>query len=178
VGLRYFNVFGPRQDPNGPYSAVIPRWISTLIRNEPIHINGDGKTSRDFCYIANVVQANLLAATVARPEAINEIYNIAVGARTNLNQLFSLLRKKLVPWFPHLKRCRPVYEAFRPGDIKHSEADISKAQRLLGFQPTHTVDRGLSEALEWYRQQATRRPDPVRRPVPRRRRVPLLAPAA
>lgn len=169
VGLRYFNVFGPRQDPNGPYAAVIPKWILALIRNEPVHINGDGKTSRDFCYIANVVQANLLAATVEKVEAINEIYNVAVCARTSLNQLFGLLREKLLPWCPHLKRCRPVYQDFRPGDVRHSEADISKAMRLLGYRSTHTVDQGLSEALEWYRRNL--RPMPVRDGrAPRRRR--------
>lgn len=175
VGLRYFNVFGPRQDPHGPYAAVIPRWIAALIRNEPVPIHGDGKTSRDFCYVANVVQANLLAATVETPDAINQIYNVAVGARTSLNQLFDMMRKKLLPAFPHLKRCHPVYQAFRPGDVRHSEADISKAARLLGYQPTHTVAQGLSEALEWYRQQVVSLPDPVQR---RGRRAPLLASAA
>jgi UDP-N-acetylglucosamine 4-epimerase len=155
LGLRYFNVFGPRQDPNGPYAAVIPKWISAMIQNEPIHVNGDGETSRDFCYVANVVQANLLAATVENADAMNQVYNIAVTARTTLNQLFDLLRGNLLPWFPHLKRCRPVYQAFRPGDVRHSEGDISKAKRLLGYQPTHTVEQGISEALEWYRQQVS-----------------------
>lgn len=178
VGLRYFNVFGPRQDPDGPYAAVIPKWIAGMIGKEPIHIYGDGETSRDFCYVANVVQANLLAATVKSPEAVNEVYNVAVRSRTSLNQLFGLLRDGLLPHYPHLKRCRPVYQAFRPGDVRHSEADISKAQRLLGYQPTHTVEQGLSEALEWYRQQVTPMPVPVRRPVQRRRRrAPLLVPA-
>jgi UDP-N-acetylglucosamine 4-epimerase len=152
LGLRYFNVFGPRQDPNGAYAAVIPKWIAAMIRNEPIHINGDGETTRDFCHVANVVQANLLAATVQKPEAINEIYNVAVCARTSLNQLFGLLRGNLLPDYPHLKDCRPVYCDFRPGDVRHSEADISKAERLLGYQPSHTVQQGLSEALDWYRQ--------------------------
>ena len=152
LGLRYFNVFGPRQDPNGSYAAVIPKWIAAMIRNEPIQINGDGETTRDFCYVANVVQANLLAATVQKPEAINEIYNVAVCARTSLNQLFGLLRGNLLPDYPHLKDCRPVYCDFRPGDVRHSEADISKAERLLGYQPSHTVQQGLSEALDWYRQ--------------------------
>jgi UDP-N-acetylglucosamine 4-epimerase len=164
VGLRYFNVFGPRQDPNGAYAAVIPKWIAALINNEPVHINGDGKTSRDFCYVANVVQANLLAATVEKSGAINEIYNVAVCARTSLNELYRLLREKLLPWFPHLKNCRPLYQAFRPGDVRHSEADISKAERLLSYQPTHSVEQGLDEALEWYRQQVTpKKPDSIRR---------------
>lgn len=152
IGLRYFNVFGPRQDPNGAYAAVIPKWIAAMMRNEPIHINGDGETTRDFCYVANVVQANLLAATVQKPEAINEIYNVAVCARTSLNQLFGLLRGKLLPDYPHLKDCSPVYCDFRPGDVRHSEADISKAERFLGYKPSHTVQQGLSEALDWYRQ--------------------------
>ncbi|MGD0614925.1 MAG: SDR family oxidoreductase [Verrucomicrobiota bacterium] len=152
VGLRYFNVFGPRQDPDGPYAAVIPKWIGAMIRNEPIHINGDGETSRDFCYVANVVQANLLAATVEKTEAVNEIYNVAVCARTTLNELYGFLREKLLPWYPHLRDCRPVYQDFRPGDVRYSEADISKAVRLLGYEPSHTLEQGLSEALDWYRQ--------------------------
>lgn len=151
VGLRYFNVFGPRQDPEGAYAAVIPRWIAAMIKNQPTHINGDGETSRDFCYIANVVQANLLAATARSPEAINQVYNIALGARTTLNELFEMLRLGLQPYCPHLKSYRPVYQDFRAGDVRHSQADIGKAERLLRFQPTHTVEQGLNEALEWYR---------------------------
>ena len=152
IGLRYFNVFGPRQDPNGPYAAVIPKWIAAMIRNESIGINGDGQTSRDFCYVANVVQANLLAATLQKPQAINQVYNIALSARTSLNELFSLLRDNLLPWYPHLKTCRPVYRGFRPGDVRHSEANISKAMRLIRYKPSHTVEQGLAEALDWYRQ--------------------------
>jgi len=152
VGLRYFNVFGPRQDPEGPYAAVIPKWIAALIKSEPIFINGDGETSRDFCYVANVVQANLLAATVDKPDAVNQVYNVAVHARTSLNELFTLLRNNLQPHYPQLQDCRPVYRDFRPGDVRHSEADIAKAQRLLGYQPSHTLEQGLSEALDWYRQ--------------------------
>jgi UDP-N-acetylglucosamine 4-epimerase len=152
IGLRYFNVFGPRQDPNGSYAAVIPKWIAAMIRNEPICINGDGQTSRDFCYVTNVVQANLLAATVQRPQAVNQVYNVARDARISLNKLASLLRDKLLPWYPHLKTCRPVYRDFRPGDVRHSEANISKAMRLLGYKPSHTVEQGLGEALDWYRQ--------------------------
>jgi UDP-N-acetylglucosamine 4-epimerase len=152
VGLRYFNVFGPRQDPNGPYAAVIPKWIAAMMKNEPVQIHGDGETTRDFCYVANVVQANLLAATVQKSEAINETYNVAVCARTSLNQLFGLLRENLLPDYSHLKDSSPVHGDFRPGDVRHSEADISKAERSLGYQPTHTVQQGLSEALDWYRQ--------------------------
>jgi UDP-N-acetylglucosamine 4-epimerase len=123
-----------------------------MIKNEPIFINGDGETSRDFCYVANVVQANLLAATVEQPEAVNQVYNVAVQARTSLNRLFALLRDSLRPHYPHLQDCRPVRCDFRPGDVRHSEADISKAERLLGYRPSHTLDQGLSEALDWYRQ--------------------------
>ena len=152
VGLRYFNVFGPRQDPNGPYAAVIPKWIAALMQNQPIRIHGDGETSRDFCYVANVVQANFLAAAVQKPEAINEIYNVAVCARTSLNQLFGWLREGLLPDYPRLQDCQPIHGDFRAGDVRHSEADISKATRLLGYQPSHTVQQGLAEALAWYRQ--------------------------
>ncbi len=150
IGLRYFNVFGPRQNPDGAYAAVVPRWIAAMIDGQPVHINGDGQTSRDFCYVANVVQANLLAATVQRAGAINEIYNVAAHARTSLNELFSLIRDQLLPRHPHLKACRPVYRDFSPGDVRHSFADISKAKRLLGYRPTHSVAEGLAEALDWY----------------------------
>ncbi|MEY2429373.1 MAG: UDP-N-acetylglucosamine/UDP-N-acetylgalactosamine 4-epimerase [Verrucomicrobiota bacterium] len=155
IGLRYFNVFGPRQDPDGPYAAVIPKWIAAMIKNEPVQIHGDGETTRDFCYVANVVQANLLAAAVQRQDAINETYNIALHDRTSLNELFGVLRDKLLPFHPDLERCRPVYSDFRPGDVRHSEADISKAQRLLGYKPSHTVAEGLAEALDWYQQHPT-----------------------
>jgi UDP-N-acetylglucosamine 4-epimerase len=152
IGLRYFNVFGPRQDPNGPYAAVIPKWVAAMIQNQAIHINGDGETSRDFCYVGNVVQANLLAATVEKPEAINEVYNVAVCARTTLNELYAILKRKLVAWYPHLRNSRPIYQDFRAGDVRHSEADISKAERLLGYKPSHSLEQGLVEALDWYRQ--------------------------
>jgi UDP-N-acetylglucosamine 4-epimerase len=152
VGLRYFNVFGPRQDPEGHYAAVIPKWIATIIKNAPIFINGDGETSRDFCYVANVVQANLLAATVTNPEAVNEVYNVAVHARTSLNQLLALMCANLQGHYLHVRDCRPVYRDFRSGDVRHSDADISKAQRFLGYQPSHTVEQGLSEAVDWYKQ--------------------------
>jgi UDP-N-acetylglucosamine/UDP-N-acetylgalactosamine 4-epimerase len=172
IGLRYFNVFGPRQDPKGPYAAVIPKWIAAMIRKEPICINGDGQTSRDFCYVANVVQANLLAATVQAPKAINQVYNVALSARTSLNELFSLLQDKLLPWYPHLKTCRPVYQDFRPGDVRHSEASISKAKRLLGYKPSHTVAQGLAEALVWYQQHLAL--SPSRRPTARKPNKPLI----
>jgi UDP-N-acetylglucosamine 4-epimerase len=150
IGLRYFNIFGARQDPNGPYAAVIPKWIAAMIHNEPVYINGDGETSRDFCYVANAVQANLLAATASDPAAVNQVYNIAVGQRTSLNELFENLRARLAPRFPHLAAAKPTYRDFRAGDVRHSLADISKANRLLGYEPTHRVRDGLAEAMEWY----------------------------
>jgi UDP-N-acetylglucosamine 4-epimerase len=150
IGLRYFNVFGPRQDPDGPYAAVIPKWIGAMMHNEPVHINGDGETSRDFCYVANAVQANLFAATTENIEAINQVYNVAVGERTTLNQLFEMLRQRLLPQFPHLREFKPLYREFRAGDVRHSHADISKARKLLGYEPTHRIDNGLDDALQWY----------------------------
>jgi UDP-N-acetylglucosamine 4-epimerase len=149
VGLRYFNVFGKRQDPNGVYAAVIPKWAASLLQGEQILINGDGETSRDFCYVDNAVQANILAAT-AQDEATNQVYNVAVGERTTLNQLFALIRDKLAPRFPELMGAQPGYREFRTGDVRHSQADISKAQRLLGYQPTHRIGDGIVEAMEWY----------------------------
>jgi len=151
IGLRYFNVFGPRQDPDGPYAAVIPKWISALIRNQPVYINGDGETSRDFCYIENVVQANLLAATAPLSDPVNHVFNVALNSRTNLNQLYALLRERLLPDYPHLNASQPVYREFRAGDVRHSDADISKVRQLLGYQPTHTIAQGLDQALGWYR---------------------------
>jgi UDP-N-acetylglucosamine/UDP-N-acetylgalactosamine 4-epimerase len=150
IGLRYFNIFGARQDPNGPYAAVIPKWIAAMIHNEPVHVNGDGETSRDFCYVANAVQANLLAATTTDPAAVNQVYNVAVGQRTSLNELFESLRAMLAPRFEHLASFKPVYRDFRAGDVRHSLADISKAGRSLGYSPTHVIGDGLSEAMEWY----------------------------
>jgi len=150
VGLRYFNVFGPRQDPNGAYAAVIPKWITAMIRQEPVLVNGDGKTSRDFCYVSNVVQANLVAATSTRRGAVNQAYNIAVGERTSLNELLQLLHDRLLPRYPHLKNFKPVYRDFRAGDVRHTLADISKARRLLGYRPDYSFARGLDEALNWY----------------------------
>lgn len=150
VGLRYFNVFGPRQDPNGPYAAVIPRWIDAMIKNEPVFINGDGSTSRDFCYVANVVQANLLAANTGDAKAVNKTYNIAVGSETSLSNLFELLRERLGQRFPHVNQLRPQHRPFQAGDVRHSRADITKARLLLGYAPSHKVEQGLNEALDWY----------------------------
>jgi len=150
IGLRYFNVFGPRQDPEGAYAAVIPCWIRALIKGETVHINGSGETSRDFCFVENVIQMNLLAATTAEVAAVNQVFNTALNARTSLNELFSMLHGRLLPHFPHLQGSKPVYREFRKGDVLHSQADISKAVRLLGFEPSHTIDAGLDAALSWY----------------------------
>jgi UDP-N-acetylglucosamine 4-epimerase len=150
IGLRYFNVFGPRQDPNGTYAAVIPRWIASMIRGEPVFINGDGETARDFCYIDNAVRANLLAATVDDAAAVNQVYNVAVNAKTTLNELFELIRSLLEPRYPHLRDLRPAYREFRSGDVRFSQADIGKAQQLLGYRPARRVGEGLARAIDWY----------------------------
>jgi UDP-N-acetylglucosamine/UDP-N-acetylgalactosamine 4-epimerase len=150
VGLRYFNVFGPRQDPNGAYAAVIPKWVAGMLQGEPCAINGDGETSRDFCYIANVVQANLRAGTVAPGEATRQVYNVAVGDRTTLNQLHEALRSGIRKLRPDLTIADPAYRDFRAGDVRHSLADVGKARRLLGYQPTHDVSQGMAEAVAWY----------------------------
>jgi len=155
IGLRYFNVFGPRQDPNGAYAAVIPKWIAGMIKGEPVYINGDGETSRDFCFIENVRQMNLLAATSENPEAVNQIYNVAVGDRTTLNQLYEQLSLNLLPSYPHLQGVKPIYRDFRGGDVRHSLADISKAVTRLGYQPTHRIGDGLEVAMQWYVQHLT-----------------------
>jgi UDP-N-acetylglucosamine 4-epimerase len=150
VGLRYFNVFGPRQDPEGAYAAVIPCWAAAMIRGEEVRVNGTGETSRDFCYVANVVQANLLAATTTRDDALGEAYNIACGSRTTLLELFEALRCRLTARQPRLADARPVHGPFRAGDVMHSLADIGKARNLLGYEPSHTLAQGLDEALDWY----------------------------
>jgi UDP-N-acetylglucosamine 4-epimerase len=150
IGLRYFNVFGPRQDPDGPYAAVIPQWFSAMINNARLNINGDGDSSRDFCFIDNVVQANLLASQCSDPQAVNQVYNVAVNARTSLNELFDLMRALLTARFSHLAGYRPHFTPFRAGDVRHSQADISKAARLLGYQPSHRLEDGLRASLDWY----------------------------
>jgi UDP-N-acetylglucosamine 4-epimerase len=149
VGLRYFNVFGPRQDPNGAYAAVIPQWIAALIRGAELRINGDGETSRDFCYVSNVVQANLLAAT-APAEAANQVYNVALGDRTTLNQLYGMMRAELQGRFPHVAEHAPTYTDFRAGDVRHSQADITRAAAQLGYAPTYRIADGLKQAMDWY----------------------------
>jgi UDP-N-acetylglucosamine 4-epimerase len=154
MGLRYFNVFGPRQDPNGPYAAVVPLWFAGLLRGTEVAINGDGETSRDFCFVENVVQANLLAATTTDPEAPGQAYNIAVGDRTTLNELFRLIRERVARFEPAAASREPVYREFRPGDVRHSLADIEKARTRLGYRPTYTVGAGLDCAAAWYAENA------------------------
>jgi len=150
IGLRYFNIFGKRQDPNGAYAAVIPKWIAAMIAHQPVYINGDGETSRDFCYIANTIQANLLAATTENPDATNQVYNVAVGDRTTLNELCAFLAQHLAERYPQLRDFKPQHRDFRAGDVRHSLADIGKAQRLLGYAPSHRIDAGLRESMAWY----------------------------
>ena len=150
VGLRYFNVFGRRQDPDGAYAAVIPRFVRSLLRHESPVINGDGSYSRDFTYIDNVVDANLLAMAAEEPEAVNTVYNVAFGERTTLNELFLYLRENLAKFDPAVAGIEPLYGPVRAGDIPHSLADIGKARRLLGYKPEISVKRGLELAAEWY----------------------------
>jgi UDP-N-acetylglucosamine 4-epimerase len=179
IGLRYFNVFGPRQDPDGAYAAVIPKWTAALLKGEPVYINGDGETSRDFCYVANAVQANILAATagdrhyekrsdaaiqpsivIPREEllsSLNQVYNIAVGDRTTLNNLFYLLRDNLarqpvitIEARQSISAQEPQYREFRIGDVRHSQADVKKAQQLLGYAPTNSLSSGIERSMPWF----------------------------
>jgi UDP-N-acetylglucosamine/UDP-N-acetylgalactosamine 4-epimerase len=150
IGLRYFNVFGPRQHPEGAYASVIPAWIGALLRHQPAYINGDGKAARDFCYVDNIVQANLLAASTEDPAALNQPYNIAVGEQTALTELFEMIRGLLAPRYPHLRTVRPVHREERRGDVKFSKADIGKAARLLGYQPRFRIVEGLQHTIDWY----------------------------
>jgi UDP-N-acetylglucosamine/UDP-N-acetyl-alpha-D-glucosaminouronate 4-epimerase len=153
IGLRYFNVFGPRQDPNGAYAAVIPRWFADMSAGMAVYVNGDGETSRDFCYISNAVQANLLAALANRAEAIGQVYNVAVGDRTTLNELYRQIRALVLAENPSLGKPEPSYREFRSGDVRHSQACIDKARELLGYHPTHNVAQGLAETAEWFKRQ-------------------------
>ncbi|NLU13186.1 MAG: Vi polysaccharide biosynthesis UDP-N-acetylglucosaminuronic acid C-4 epimerase TviC [Gammaproteobacteria bacterium] len=149
IGLRYFNVFGKRQDPNGAYAAVIPKWTAAMIQNDDVYINGDGDTSRDFCFIENAVQANLLAATTQNAEAKNQVYNVAVGDRTTLNDLFNAIQSALTEnGVIYAKQA--VYRDFRPGDVRHSQADIGKAETLLGYAPEYRIMEGIAKAMPWY----------------------------
>ena len=152
IGLRYFNVFGKRQDPSGAYAAVIPVWFRSLIQGTPAYINGDGETSRDFCYIENCVQANLLAAVTEHREALNQVYNVAFGAKTTLNELFVHIQNRVASHYPQAATVTPIHRDFRKGDVRHSLADIGKIKRLLGYAPAYSVTQGLDEAAQWYRE--------------------------
>lgn len=152
IGLRYFNVFGKRQDPDGAYAAVIPKWIAAMIAGDDVFINGDGETSRDFCYINNTVQANLLAAATESKEARNQVYNVAVGDRTTLNELFSAIKSALKEQGVAYDKS-PIYRDFRPGDVRHSQADISKITARLGYEPQYRIMDGVSLAMAWYVEQ-------------------------
>jgi len=149
IGLRYFNIFGKRQDPNGAYAAVIPKWTESLIKGKELFINGDGETSRDFCYIDNAVQMNLLAATTVNEEANNQVYNVAHNQRTSLNELYQLIKDRVDSLYK-LQEINLTYRNFRSGDVRHSQADITKAQDTLNYQPIQDVKQGLDEAMKWY----------------------------
>ena len=164
VGLRYFNIFGRRQDPEGPYAAVIPIWVKNLLTGAPCVINGDGENTRDFCHVDNVVPANLLAATAAG-EATDQVYNVACGERTTLNELFGLIRDGLALHRPALRARTPLHREPREGDIRESHADIARIRALLGYEPTHDVASGLRAALEWYADDFARRGEAVEAPV-------------
>ena len=155
AGLRYFNVFGPRQDPDHPYASVIPAWLGALLRGQTAYINGDGSISRDFCHVDNVVQANLLAATREDPAALNQAYNVAHGEQTTLNELFELIRMLLAPRLPHLRTARAVHRAPRRGDLPRSLADIGKAVKLLGYRPGFNLQSGLRQTVDWYAENLT-----------------------
>lgn len=150
TGLRYFNVFGPRQDPEGAYAAVVPKWFSGMLHGETIYINGDGETSRDFCYVDNAVQANILAACSENEAAIGQVYNVAFAEHTTLNELFNLIREQLAARLPNLSVPPPEHRDFRAGDVRYSLADIGKARRLLGYEPAYSLKTGLEKAAQWY----------------------------
>jgi UDP-N-acetylglucosamine 4-epimerase len=150
IGLRYFNVFGRRQDPNGAYAAVIPKWVGSLLSNEEVYINGDGETSRDFTYIDNVIQMNLLAGTTDNVKAFGEAFNVAVGGRNTLNELYGIINQELAQYIDGFKVRPAIYRDFRAGDIRHSNANIAKAQTMVGYAPTHTIEQGMKEAIAWY----------------------------
>ena len=149
IGLRYFNIFGKRQDPNGAYAAVIPKWVASVLNNEDVYINGDGETSRDFCYIDNVIQANLLAAICKQASGMNQVYNVAVGDRNSLNDLFYILKNELIANQMQYN-FDPLYRDFRPGDVRHSQADISKIKKLLDFNPEYNLAQGINKAMPWF----------------------------
>ena len=150
IGLRYFNIFGKRQDPEGAYAAVIPKWVSDILSGADVFINGDGKTSRDFCYIDNTVQMNLLAATTTDSNSTDQVYNVAVNDQTDLNQLYQMIEEKLINRVENITKKDPIYRDFRAGDVRHSLADISKAKSLLGYDPDYKINEGLNESMDWY----------------------------
>lgn len=150
VGLRYFNIFGKRQDPAGAYAAVIPKWVAAILNKEDIYINGDGETSRDFCYIDNAVQINLLAATNNNNEATDQVYNVALNDRTSLNKLHRMIEDRLIQRIQGLKKKKPIYRDFRAGDVRHSQANIDKARALLGYEPKYIISEGMDETIDWY----------------------------
>jgi len=150
IGLRYFNIFGKRQDPNGAYAAVIPKWVAAILNKDDVYINGDGETSRDFCYIDNTVQINLLAATTDNDEATDQVYNVALNDRTSLNKLYKMIEERLIQRTGGLEKKEPIYQDFRAGDVRHSQANIDKAQALLDYQPKYMISEGMDEAMDWY----------------------------
>ncbi len=156
IGLRYFNVFGRRQDPDGPYAAVIPRWIASLVDGKPCVMFGDGSNSRDFCYVDNIVQANLLAATHPDPAVTGTVYNCGCNGRTDLKQLFAMIRDNLAKTFPDVASAEPVFEGPRAGDVAHSQAAIDKISAALGYAPSHQVEDGMAETVAWFSQRLRR----------------------
>jgi len=156
IGLRYFNIFGKRQDPNGAYAAVIPKWVAAILNKDDVYINGDGETSRDFCYIDNTVQINLLAATTDNDEAVDQVYNVALNDRTSLNKLYQMIEERLTQRVQGLKKKEPIYRDFRTGDVRHSQANIDKAQVLLSYQPKYMISEGMDEAMDWYVESLTK----------------------
>ena len=150
IGLRYFNIFGKRQDPNGAYAAVIPKWVAAILNKEDVFINGDGKTSRDFCYIDNTVQMNLLAATTDNDEATDQVYNVALNDRISLNKLYQMIEERLIQRTQGLEKKEPIFKDFRAGDVRHSQANIDKAQALLKYQPKYMISKGMDETIDWY----------------------------
>lgn len=150
IGLRYFNIFGKRQDPDGAYAAVIPKWVAAILNKEDVYINGDGKTSRDFCYIDNTVQMNLLAATTNNEEATNQVYNVALNDRTSLTELYQMIEERLMQRVEGLEKKKPIYREFRSGDVRHSQASIDKAKKLLDYQPKYRIYEGMADAIDWY----------------------------
>ena len=150
IGLRYFNIFGKRQDPDGAYAAVIPKWVAAILNKEDVYINGDGETSRDFCYIDNTVQMNLLAATTDNDEATNQVYNVALNDRTSLTKLHQMIEERLIERVEGLEKKKPIYREFRSGDVRHSQASIDKAKKLLDYQPKYKISEGMDEAIDWY----------------------------